>query len=217
MVFGSDRGLAGRFNERIARHAAGLLAHRAEGKRMSVLTIGRRFESRLAALGREGDASIRPPASVNAIESAGVRVLDHLDRWTAEGRADRLYVAYNRPTTGAAYELIAIRVVPVDMRWLTRLRTRDWPTNRLPVPLGDTETLVRGLVRQFISHTLVLAFAGSLAAENAARLSSMDAAEKNMEERLEQLRTAYRRVRHNAVTAELLDIQAAYGVMGDER
>lgn len=217
VVFGSDRGLAGPFNERIARHAAGLLAHRAAGKRVSVLTVGRRLESRLAALGREGDASVRPPASVNAIENAVARVLDHLDRWITEGRADRLYVAYNRPTTGAAYEPIAIRVVPVDMRWLTRLRSREWPTNRLPVPLGDTETLVRGLVRQFISHALVRAFAGSLAAENAARLASMDAAEKNIEERLEQLRTAYRRARHNAVTAELLDIQAAYGVMNERR
>lgn len=216
IVLGSDRGLCGPFNERIARHAAGLLTHRAAGKQVSVLTIGRRLRSRLAALQHEATAEVRPPASVGAIENAVAEVLGYVDRWTSEGRADRLYVAYNRPAAGAAYVPTALRVVPVDMRWLARLRTRPWPTNRLPVPLGDTETLVRGLVRQFISHTLVRAFAASLASENAARLASMDAAEKNIGERLEQLQTAYRRARHNAVTAELLDIQAAYGVLGEE-
>jgi len=76
--------------------------------------------------------------------------------------------------------------------------------------LGQPRELLRGLVRQLIAHDLVRAFAASQASENAARLAAMDAAEKNIEERLETLQTAYRQARQNAVTAELLDIQAAY-------
>lgn len=210
VVLGSDRGLCGPFNERIARHAGGLLAARADREQLKVLTVGRRLEPRLAAVGYEPSVSVRPPGNVGAIDSVVVEVLAHLDRWTAAGQAGRLYLAYNRPTRGAAYESLALRVLPVDRRWLQRLQARPWPTNRLPMQLGDGQALLQGLVRQFLAHALVQAFAASLASENAARLASMDAAERNIDERLSQLRTAHRQARQNAVTAELLDIQAAF-------
>jgi len=215
VVLGSDRGLCGPFNERIARHAAGLLVARGTKHQMSVLTVGRRLEPRLAAAGYEPAARVRPPGNVGAIESAVVEVLAHIDRWTSQGRVGRLYLAYNRPTKGAAYESLALRVLPVDRRWLLRLQARPWPTKRLPMPLGDSRALLQGLVRQFIAHSLVQAFAASLASENAARLAAMDAAERNIDERLAQLRTAYRQARQNAVTSELLDIQAAFAATED--
>ena len=210
IVLGSDRGLCGPFNERIARHASGLLSARATEGQVQVLTVGRRLESRLASAGYAPTASVRPPGNVGAIDSAVVEVLAYIENWIQEGRAGRLYVAYNRPTRGAAYESLALRVLPVDRRWLERLQARPWPTNRLPMPLGDGQALLQGLVRQFMAHALVQAFAGSLASENAAPLAAMDAAERNIDERLTQLRTAYRQARQNAVTAELLDIQAAF-------
>lgn len=210
IVLGSDRGLCGPFNERIARHTAGMLAARAPAEKVTVLTVGRRLESRLAGTGYESAASVRPPGNVGAFDASVIETLTHVDRWLADGLAGRLYLAYNRPTKGAAYESLAVKVLPVDRRWLARLRTRKWPTSRLPMPLGDDTALLQGLVRQFLAHSLVLAFAASLASENAARLASMDAAERNIDERLTQLRNAYRQARQNAVTAELLDIQSAY-------
>lgn len=210
IVLGSDRGLCGPFNERIARHAVGLLAARSPRTPPQVLAVGRRLEGRLSAAGRPPTASVRPPGHVAGIDAAVVETLAHIDRWTAADQAGRLYLAYNRPTHGALYEPTALRVVPVDAPWLARLRARPWPSRRLPLALGDTHELLRGLVRQFIAHAVVQAFASSLASENAARLAAMDAAERNIEERLERLRTAHRQARQNAVTSELLDIQAAF-------
>jgi F-type H+-transporting ATPase subunit gamma len=62
---------------------------------------------------------------------------------------------------------------------------------------------------------LVRAFAASQTAENAARLAAMEAAERNVEERLTQLRHAANLERQNAVTEELLDVQAAYQATGE--
>jgi F-type H+-transporting ATPase subunit gamma len=62
------------------------------------------------------------------------------------------------------------------------------------------------------------AFAESLASENASRLASMQAAEKNIEERLDQLDTQYNHERQRSITEELLDIVAgAEAVVADER
>ena len=74
----------------------------------------------------------------------------------------------------------------------------------------DAERMLRGLVRQHVAHVLVRAFAASQAAENAARLAAMEAAERNVDERLAQLRHAAAQERQNAVTEELLDVQAAF-------
>lgn len=49
-------------------------------------------------------------------------------------------------------------------------------------------------------------FAGSLAAENAARLAAMQAAERNIEELADQLEQRYHRRRQETITAELLNV-----------
>lgn len=217
VALGTDRGLCGPFNERITGHATGLLRARLPaGQEPTILAVGRRLETRLTAVGHEPNAQVSPPGSVSTIDAAVVRVLSHLDQWLEQGRADQLYLAYNRPLRGASYEPVTVRILPVDATWLQRVRQRDWPSNRLPMILGDTEELLRGVVRQFTAHSLVQAFAASQASENAARLAAMDAAERNIEERLGELQTAWRQARQNAVTSELLDVQAAFAALNSD-
>src|SRR5690606_1682889 len=103
----------------------------------------------------------------------------------------------------------AVQVLPIDPAWMAHLRDRPWETRNLPMELSDPAELVRGLVRQRMALAFVKAFGSSLAAENAARLAAMEAASRNIEDRLEQLRSAYHHARQTAVTEELLDVQAA--------
>jgi len=211
VLFGSDRGLCGPFNERVARHADGLLRARlGPGDEAALLAVGRRMASRAGALGWTTDRRVDPPGSLAAVEGATMEVLAHLDRWRDEGRADRLFLVHARPVSGTGYEPYALQLLPLDDSWLRALRDRAWPSRRLPVAFGDGEELLRGLLRQLIAHALVRAFAASQAAENAARLTAMEAAERNIEDRIAQLRTRYQAARQNAITEELLDIQAAY-------
>lgn len=57
----------------------------------------------------------------------------------------------------------------------------------------------------------------SLASENAARLASMQAAEKNIEERLGDLQANYRQQRQNSITEELLDIVSGFEALNPNR
>ena len=56
----------------------------------------------------------------------------------------------------------------------------------------------------------MLPCAESLASENASRLSSMQGAERNIEERLAGLHARFHRQRQMSITEELLDIVAGY-------
>ena len=62
------------------------------------------------------------------------------------------------------------------------------------------------LIQEFLYIAVFRAFTASLAAENASRLSSMEVAESNIEERLDTLQENYQRLRQQAITSELLDI-----------
>jgi F-type H+-transporting ATPase subunit gamma len=215
VAFGSDHGLCGPFNERLARHAAEHLAGiAADDPTPSLMVAGRRLRPRLARLGHEPERVVQLPANVDAIEDAVVQVVDQIEAWQEERAIDRVFVIHHQPTSGIAYRPRTVQLLPLDPAWLHELRERPWPSPRLPmVGLGE-ERMLRALVRQYLAHVLVRAFAASQAAENAARLAAMEAAERNVDERLTELRHAANLERQNAVTAELLDVQAAYLAAG---
>jgi F-type H+-transporting ATPase subunit gamma len=215
VAFGSDHGLCGPFNERLARHAAEVLAGIATADPTpSLMVAGRRLRPRLARLGHEPERVVHLPANVDAIEDAVVEVVDQIEAWQEERAIDRVFVIHHQPTSGIGYRPRTVQLLPLDAAWLNELRERPWPSPRLPmVGLGE-ERMLRALVRQYLAHVLVRAFAASQAAENAARLAAMEAAERNVDERLTELRHAANLERQNAVTAELLDVQAAYLAAG---
>jgi F-type H+-transporting ATPase subunit gamma len=55
-----------------------------------------------------------------------------------------------------------------------------------------------------------------MASENAARLASMQAAEKNILEIGEELQAKYRETRQSTITAELFDIVAGFEALSDQ-
>jgi phosphoenolpyruvate synthase/pyruvate phosphate dikinase len=121
-------------------------------------------------------------------------------------------------TTSEAYwELLEVEqlrekvhLLPVDEEWLKRLRAKSWPTRILPTYTMDWDSLFSALIREYLFISLFWAFAESLASENASRLASMQAAEKNIEEQLSELKRQFDPMRQMAITEELLDIVAGF-------
>ncbi len=216
VLFGSDHGLCGPFNERLARHAHAWLEPLTERHGPPRLMVaGRRLRPRLGAFGYEVERVLTLPGSVDAIDDAVLQIVDQIETWQRDHGVARVLVAHHRPTTGVSYRPHTLQLLPLDLEWLRELRGRPWPTNQLPMLGLEGEELLRGLVRQQLAMLLVRAFAASQAAENAARLAAMESAESNVEERLSELRHAANLERQNAVTEELLDVQAAYQATGE--
>jgi F-type H+-transporting ATPase subunit gamma len=81
----------------------------------------------------------------------------------------------------------------------------------------DWDQLFSSLIRQYLFFSLYRAFVESLASENASRLSSMQVAEKNIEERLKELNTQFHSQRQASITMELLDIVTGFEALTGER
>ncbi|MCD6672909.1 MAG: F0F1 ATP synthase subunit gamma [Burkholderiaceae bacterium] len=210
VVFGSDRGLCGAFNDRMARFTGQELAGRGvEGVSVRVVAIGRRVARRLRRAGRAPDALLSAPSSLEAIEAAVADLLDFLDADRRAGRESRVRLVYARPIGSTRFEPCSEQVLPVDTGWMRQLSGLPWVTRKLPMELSDPLELLRGLIRHRMALAIVKAFGSSLAAENAARLAAMEAASHNVAERLASLRARHQTARQAAITAELLDIQSA--------
>jgi F-type H+-transporting ATPase subunit gamma len=214
IVFGSDQGMVGQFNQEITEHALKVVKTGPLGERdCRLLAIGRRVAARLAQAGHQPAASVPVPGSLAGITPRVQELLIRIEAWR-EGRGiEQILLFYNTPVHGATYRATALQLLPVDLRWLRKLERREWPSRGLPTYTLEWDVLFAALIRECFFAALYRAFAESLACENASRLSSMQAAEKNIEERLDQLNAQYHHLRQSSITEELMDVISGYEVL----
>jgi F-type H+-transporting ATPase subunit gamma len=150
------------------------------------------------------------PDSIAAVTPCVQELLLHLEAWHARRHLDHVYLFYNQHLSSATYQPHTVRLLPVDQTWLQRLQQQPWPSQALPTFTMDRERLFSALIRQYLFISLYQALAESLASEHASRLAAMQHAERNIQERLEELRAQFRQQRQLAITTELLDIVAGF-------
>ncbi|PPD30960.1 MAG: F0F1 ATP synthase subunit gamma [Methylomonas sp.] len=224
IVFGSDQGLVGQFNEVVADYAIKTLA--AQSGNLQVWAVGERVHSRLADAGLPLMGLFNVPNSVKAITPLVGRILVESEviqfaslpvqtGATDEMSANRTQVAelhlfYNRPKSGAVYEPVSHRLLPLDENWRRRLAELDWPTGNLPEVIGGGITTLRALISEYLFVSLFRACAESLASENASRLAAMERADKNIDELLDNFHGVYHRLRQSGIDEELFDVISGY-------
>jgi F-type H+-transporting ATPase subunit gamma len=211
VVFGSDQGLAGGFNDQVVSHAmAGMSQTEPDSGQRLVICIGARAGALLEDRGQPLAEYLPVPTTVGTVNQAVQQVVLTISDWREQGRISRVLLFFNRPVATAAYEPHNSLLLPLAPAWLRDISERKWPTRSYPLYSMDREELFSQLIQQYIYVTLFRAFAESMASENAARFASMQAAQKNIEERLELLGAQYRDLRQTSITSELLDVISGF-------
>ncbi len=205
VIFGSDQGLVGQFNERLVEFAKKKLSGLPGEKR--IWAVGERMFNRLEEEGLPVVKMHHVPGSIDAVTPLVGQIL-------IECQLSPLYIFYNQPERGASYEQAFQRMLPLDEKWIADMTKRKWITNRLPQVLGEREETLSALVREYLFVTLFRACVDSLAAENASRLAAMQRAEKNIDEMLGEMQQDYHRQRQSAIDEELFDIVAGFEALG---
>jgi F-type H+-transporting ATPase subunit gamma len=205
VIFGSDQGLVGQFNERLVDYAADRLGQLPGQKK--IWAMGERIGNRLLELDLPVVRTYNVPTSIHAVPSfVGKLLLDSI--------MSPYFLFFNRPAGGASYEPHYQRMLPLDRQWVLEMTDREWITDQLPETLGDRISTLRALIREYLFVTLFRACADSLAAENASRLAAMQHAEKNIDNLLEELERTYHQERQKNIDEELFDIVAGFEALG---
>jgi F-type H+-transporting ATPase subunit gamma len=173
VVFGSDHGLCGRFNDEVAHFAHERLREMdAAGTSHRCLAVGARTEARLSALGEPVDERLLLPGAVGGLAALAQSVLVQIDTWGAvDGGARVLLIHHRRTGEGGAGPHMR-QLLPLSQERLRNLAGRPWPSRRLPTFTMSAERLWPAVVRQYLFSSVYRAAAESLAREHASRMAA---------------------------------------------
>lgn len=212
IVFGSDHGLCGRFNEAVLDFAG----ERIGGRQVRLLAVGARIDLGFQARGLRAEESFFSPGSVAGMTSTVRKILEKVEDWQSEGVeiVDLFHHRYCE-RGHSQYQLVEQRLLP-PLDHFSRLAREVWPGRSLPTFTMEADALLAALLRQYLFIGLYRALAESQAAEHSQRLVTMQLAEKNIGERLEELTVTYQQLRQEQITAELLEVVSGFEAVRSE-
>lgn len=208
LVFGSDQGMVGQFNETLADFVLAELQSLSGTKQ--IWPVGERIAWRLGAL----DIDLMPvqsvPDTVAAITPLTAIILEGIRQHHENQTVTRVLVFHNQPFGGRGYQPVRQQLLPFDSEWLRTLGARKWPTKMIPQVMPvETETLAV-LLREYLFASLFRACAESLASESASRLAAMQAAERKIGDLIDELQLEFNQARQNSIDEELFDVITGY-------
>jgi F-type H+-transporting ATPase subunit gamma len=215
IVFGSDQGLVGRFNNSLAETLSQTI------KSMSgdteIWVIGDRMVSVLGGEGYMVTSVFPVPNSIDGVAPMVNQILTKIEVNQENQQAKAFRVFHNAPADKAGYYPVSRQLLPLDSTWQKDASAGAWPTKKIPQVIGGAQRFLPPLVREYLFMLLYKACAESMASENASRLEAMQRAEKNIGERLDDLKQRYNRLRQSTIDEELFDVIAGFEALNINR
>ncbi len=215
IVFGSDQGLVGQFNDTLADFVAAYLAD-FQGKKV-IWVIGERMELKLADRGFNITQKFAVPSAIEAVTPLVGQLIQSSEERIENGDFQTCHVFHNRPKIGIGYTSVVQHLLPLDEKWEQHFMKLKWPTTLIPQIAGSSKNTLLALIHEFLFATLFKACAESLASENASRLVAMQRAEKNILELLDTLSHQYHQLRQGLIDEELFDVISGFEALKNKR
>jgi F-type H+-transporting ATPase subunit gamma len=215
VIFGSDQGLVGGFNEAVIDFAKTTLAPM-PGTLKRLWPVGDRARALLTDTGLTSDDLFAVPSSIDGITSLVGQLLIDIEKASNAGEVVEVYVFHNHPKSGSLYEPVCKRLLPLDDAWRKTVAEKPWPTRSLPEVIDGVSSAVHEFVRGYLFVLLFQACAESLASENASRLAAMQRADKNIESMLDDLTRTLHRVRQESIDEELFDVISGFEALSKQ-
>ena len=201
VIISSDKGLCGSFNSNLLRSVEKDLAS------------GRWPEVELAVIGRKASDYFRRrqwPLAINERETIsnlsagdGPRLGRRFIEAFTSGEVDSVWLAYNSFVNMIRQDVTVTRLLPLEPPTIEDDQDES-QVDYLYEP--DARTLLAELLPRHVETQVQRALFDSAAAEQAARMTSMDAATRNAGDMIEALTLLYNRTRQAAITKELIEI-----------
>ncbi len=199
LIFTSDRGLCGGFNENLLlRILSDVDEHISHGIDVQLFVIGKKGWQFL----KKRKAKVERFVAANDEGGAAFveRIASVLTKRFLSRESDGAFMALNRFISAARQEPIYWDFLP--LHWRGRMPDRLLDYQYEPDRDGAREMLCI----EFLKRSIVQAMFETTASELAARMLAMDNATKNADDMISHLTLKYHKARQQAITAELLDI-----------
>lgn len=204
LVFCAEQGFAGAFSERVLDSIGGDL------KTETLFLIGSRGLSIAPSRGLAPVWTAAMPAHTPGIPKLADAITKEIYHRVAQGRIDGLDVLFTGWESGRP-EVVRQALFPVDLS--------DYPPAGIEPPLMQlpADTLIDSLGADYFHALVCRAALHAFAAENEARMEAMSSAGSQIERELEAFQATLRRVRQEAITAEIIELGTGAASARDAR
>jgi len=203
VVFASDQGLAGAYNDRVVEAAENFKRSRGDLDLVFV-AIGQRGTDLLTLRGTAPIATLGAPVSLEGVKAVVRDVAAQIYELYIERGIRSLFFAYNVYESVGRFSPIVRRILPPQTWTLRHRRHKAFRTE--PILTAPAGTLLEHVAEQFFFIELYGALLESQASENGARLAAMSQASSNIDDQIADLTQLYRSARQEQITSELLDV-----------
>ena len=213
VIITSDKGMCGSFNANVMREADRLLGEEDRWERVDLVTIGRKasdfFRRRSHTIVHDERETMSKLTAAD-----GPRLGEMFTEAFVTDEVDEVWLLYNTFVNMIRQEITLDRLLPIEPEVLEDDRQTDGPrVDYLYEP--DAQVLLDALLPRHVEAQVQRCLYDSAAAEQAARMTSMEAATKNAEDMIDNLTLLYNRTRQAGITRELLEIVAGAQALAD--
>lgn len=209
----ADKGLCGGFNSNTIKEVLRLMNdYKEKDIKVRLRGIGKKgigyfVFNDIEVLDKISDLSSLPDYD-RAVDFATKVVDDYLD-----GLSDEILIVYNGFKNMISQEIRVKKLLP-----LAPLEGIDEESCSLSdvisiEPDDEEDRILEELAKKYIDYNMYYALIDSLAAEHSARMQAMDTATNNAGELVKSLTISYNKARQEAITTELVEINAGVEAM----
>ena len=203
LVITADKGLAGAYNQNVVKETQKLLAEHPDTKLFVVGEYGRHI---FAQRGIPVEQSFLYTAQNPTLERAR-EICDVLLDGYESGELTEIFVIYTDLENRLTAQARSTRLLPFH-RTSFAAPAKERAVKSAFEFQPSVEAVLDALMPSYIAGFIYSALVDSFCAEQNARMTAMDAANRNAEELLSQLSLEYNRVRQSAITQEITEISA---------
>ena len=202
IVISSNRGLAGGYNNNIAR----LVETSFSKEEALIYAIGKKAKDTLERRGYEvlGEYNevILDPMYQDAVDITKKLLSDY-----EEGKISEIYVVYTHFKNTVVHIPTLKKLLPISLDEAEKEEGKEKSTLLMNYAPNEEEVL-EAIVPKYISAIIYGSLQQAIASENGARMNAMENATNNADELIDKLLLKYNRARQGAITQELTEIVA---------
>lgn len=207
VVFGSDKGLCGGFNNSLFRSTEKFIKRlEADGYTVTLRTFGKKARGYFGPRGytvTDATVELDPHAYMDQVH----KLADHLVGDFTTGEVDEVYLAFNEFKSVMTQVPSYPKVLPLSLE-----ESDDSDADSTGSASADFafepngQELVNTLLPLYLQGVLLQAFLETEAGEHASRMTAMDSASRNASDLIDSLTLQFNRARQAAITTEIIEV-----------
>ncbi len=203
LVITADKGLAGANNQKVIKEALRMMGEHDDTKLFVVGEYGRQYFMRHGIPIEQSFLYTAQNPTMQRAREISTRLLELYN----QGKLVKIFVIYTDMQGGSEAKACSFRLLPfhrVQFDYPSDEKELSGPIELLP----SVEVLLDNIVPGYLAGYIYSVLVDSFCSEQQSRMAAMDAATRNAEKLIDELRAKYNHVRQSAITQEITEISA---------